>query len=102
MGVASWLLYSPGLWSLETESQAREMDQEGGMQVGMSRWEVSWLSQTLSPKQWVLVTRARGSHLKPLQDFPNVNHTLVLTEHSARPLLTPDSSLKPGHHEEKH
>lgn len=58
MGVTSWLLCSPGLWSLETESQARGMDWEGRLRLGVSRWEVSWPSQTLSPKQWVLVARA--------------------------------------------
>ena len=55
--MASWLLCSPGLWSLETESPASGVDWEGGMQLGIG-WEVSWLSQTLIPKQWVLVARA--------------------------------------------
>lgn len=60
------------------------------MQLGVSRWEVSWLSQTLSPKQWVLVARAWDAHLKCLQNFPSVHHALVLIKHSARSLLTPD------------
>ena len=62
------------------------------MQLGIG-WEVSSLSQTLIQKQWVLVARAWDAHLKPLQNFPRVQHTLALTRHSAGSLLAPVKRL---------
>lgn len=54
------------------------------MGLGLSRWEVSWLSHTLTPKQWLLVASAWDAHL---QNFPRVCPPLALTKHSARCLL---------------
>lgn len=51
------------------------MDWGSGMQLGVSSWEGSWLSQTLTPKQGVLVARDWGAHLKPLMNFARAHHT---------------------------